>query len=131
VPGRTIEGGVGADRRAGDYRLAASMLVTHRATDDSPPSRLARVVDPGIDGTEALIVVSADRNFSRDTRRVRALTVYDPGDDSAFVRVIGALNVRDNVWLEGSGGLFVGSPFGAVGQLTGRDFFYVRLKVFF
>jgi hypothetical protein len=89
------------------------------------------VVDPGIDSTEALVVASADRNFSRDTRRVRALAVYDPDDDSAFARVIGAINVRDNVWFEGSGGLFVGSSFGAVGQLTGRDFFYVRLKVFF
>ena len=131
VPGRTIEGGVGADRRAGDYRLAASVLVTHAASDDSPAGRLARVVDPGIDGTEALVVASADRNFSRDTRRVRALAVYDPDDDSAFARVIGAINVRDNVWFEGSGGLFVGSSLGAVGQLTGRDFFYVRLKVFF
>jgi hypothetical protein len=131
IPGRTIEGGVGADRRAGNYRLATSVLVTHTATEDSPAGRLARVIDPEIESTEALIVVSADRNFSRDTRRVTALAVYDPDDDSAFARVTAAVSVRDNVWVEGSGGLFVGSSLGAVGQLTGRDFFYVRLKVFF
>jgi hypothetical protein len=131
IPGRTIEGGVGADRRAGDYRLAASALVTHTATDDSPAGRLARLADPEIDGADALIVGSLDRDFSRDTRRVRAFAVYDPDDGSAFARVIGAISVRDNVWVEGSGGLFVGSSFGAVGRLTGRDFLYARLKVFF
>ena len=131
IPGRTIEGGVGADRRAGDYRFAASVLVTHTATDDSPAGRLARLADPEIDGADALIVGSLDRNFSRDTRRVRAFAVYDPDDGSAFARVIGAISVHDNVWVEGSGGLFVGSSLGAVGRLTGRDFLYARLKVFF
>ena len=131
VPGRTVEGGVGADRRAGDYRLAGSVVVTHTATDDSPAGRFGRFADPEIDGTEALIVGSADRSFARDTRRIRTLFVYDPDDDSAFARVIGAISVRDNVWLEGSGGLFVGSSVGAVGRLAGRDFLYARLKVFF
>ena len=131
VPGRTIEGGVGADRRAGDYRVSATVLVTHTATDDSPAGRLARFADPGIEGTDALMVGSADRSFSRDTRRVRVFAVYDPDDDSVFARVIAAISVRDDVWLEGSGGLFVGSSLDAVGRLTGRDFLYARLKVFF
>jgi hypothetical protein len=131
VPGRTIEGGVGADRRAGDYRVSASVLVTHMVTDDSPAGRLARFADPDLEGTDALIVGSADRSFSRDTRRVQAFAAYDPDDDSAFARVIGAISLRDNVWLEGSGGLFAGSSLGAAGRLTGRDFLYARLKVFF
>ena len=131
VSGRTVEGGVGADRRAGDYRFAGSVLVTHTATDDSPAGRLARLADPAIAGTEALIVGSADRSFARDTRRIQAFVAYDPDDDSAFARLIGAISVRDNVWLEGSGGLFAGSSLGAAGGLAGRDFVYARLKVFF
>jgi hypothetical protein len=131
VPGRTIEGGVGADRRAGDYRVSVNVLVTHTATDDSPAGRLARLADPAIQGTDALVVASAERTFARDTRRVQAFTAYDPDDDSAFARVIAAVSLRDNVWLEGSGGLFVGTSVGPGGRLTGRDFLYARLKVFF
>ena len=110
-----FEAGVGADRRAGDYRVAANVLVTHQDSD----------------GTDALIVGSADRRFAADTRTVRVLGVYDPKDDTGFARVIAAISVRDNVWLEASGGLFAGSAPDTIGRLTRRDFVYARLKVFF
>jgi hypothetical protein len=45
--------------------------------------------------------------------------------------VIGAFSLRDNVWLEGSGGLFTGTSLDVIGRLTRRDFLYARLKVFF
>jgi hypothetical protein len=110
-----VEGGIGADRRAGDYRVAMNVVVTRVEAD----------------GTDVLLVGSADRSFARETRTVRVLGVYDPTDDTGFARVIAAVSLRDNVWLEGSGGLFAGSAFDTIGRLTRRDFVYVRLKVFF
>jgi hypothetical protein len=114
-PGRSIEGGVGVDRRAGDYRVAANVLLSRRP----------------LEGTDASIVGTAERTFVRETRRVTALAVYDPTDDTGFARVIGAVSVRDNVWVEGSAGLFAGASPDTFGRLTRRDFFYVRLKVFY
>ena len=58
--------------------------------------------------------------------------VYDPGDDTRVRRAsIAAVSLRDNVWLEGSAGLFTGSSLDTLGRLTRRDFVYARLKVFF
>jgi hypothetical protein len=45
--------------------------------------------------------------------------------------VIAAISVRDNVWLEGSGGVFTGTSTDVIGRLSRRDFLYGRLKVFF
>jgi hypothetical protein len=115
VSGRSVEGGVGLDRRANDYRIAANVLVTHRP----------------FEGTDLSLVGSTERTFVRDTRRLTAFGVYDPGDSTGFVRVIGAVSPRDNVWIEGSGGLFAGSSLDTFGRLTRRDFLYARLKVFF
>jgi hypothetical protein len=41
------------------------------------------------------------------------------------------VSLRDNLWLEGSGGLFAGSSLDTIGRLTHRDFAYARLRVFF
>ena len=110
-----IEGGIGVDRRAGDYRVAGNVLVTDRP----------------LEGTDVLVVGSADRNFARETRRVRVFGVYDPTDDTLFARVIAAISLRDNVWVEGSAGLFAGESVDTFGRLTRRDFLYARLQVFF
>jgi hypothetical protein len=110
-----VEAGVGADRRAGDYRIAANVLVTTGQAQ----------------GTDVLLVSSAERSFARETRRIRAFAVYDPTDDTAFARLIAAVSVRDNVWVEGSAGVFAGSSLDTIGLLTRRDFLYARLKVFF
>ena len=48
-----------------------------------------------------------------------------------FSRLIAAVSARDNVWIEGSAGLFAGSALDTIGRLTRRDFAYLRLKVFF
>jgi hypothetical protein len=114
VDGRSVDGGIGADRRAGDYRVAGNVLWSWRSTD----------------GSDVSLVLSADRSFARETRTVRVFGVYDPGDGTAFGRVIAAMSLRDNVWLEGSGGLFTGSAPDTLGQLTRRDFVYARLKIF-
>jgi hypothetical protein len=118
-----VEGGVGLDRRAGAYRVSGNVIVSAAEAD-----------------TDTSLVGSIDRSFARETRQVRAFAVYNPGDDSAFARLILSLTVRDNVTLEASAGVFTGGgataadgsgATGAIGLLASRDFVYARLKVFF
>jgi len=120
VSPRSFEGGIGADRRAGSYRVALNAVVS-RADD-----------------TDVSLVGYAERSFARETRSARLLAVYDPSDDTAFVRGIGSWSVRDNVSVEASAGWFTGqTAAGAQGGidvlalLSRRDFLYLRLKVHF
>jgi hypothetical protein len=57
--------------------------------------------------------------------------VYDAGYATAFGRIIAVISIRDNVWLEGSSGVFTGTSADVLGRLSQRDFLYGRLKVFF
>ena len=131
VPGRSINGGIGIDRRAGDYRIAANVLWSRSDVDESDPAAQSFARDEEVERTDVSLVLAADRSFARETRTLRLFAVYDPAESTAFMRVIGAVSVRDNVWLEGSGGVFTGSSLDVIGRLTRRDFFYARLKVFF
>ena len=117
VPGRSIEAGIGGDRRAGDYRIAANVLWSWRSVDESEH--------------DLSLVVAADRSFGRETRTLRVFAVYDPADATTFGRIVAAVSVRENVWVEGSAGLFTGSSSDILGRLTRRDFVYTRLKVYF
>jgi hypothetical protein len=110
-----FDGGAGIDRRAGDYRIAADILVSHE----------------DVEGTRTTVVAAADRSFARETRNVRLFAVYDPTEDTAFLRAISAASLRDNVWIEGSAGIFAGSSASTLGRLTHHDFLYARLKVYF
>jgi hypothetical protein len=83
-----------------------------------------------LDGSDASIVIAADRSFAHETRTLRLFAVYDPADATTFARIIAAISLRDNVWIEGSGGLFAGSSADTLGRLTRRDFVYARLKIF-
>ena len=112
--GRSYEGGLGVDRRAGNYRVASNVLVARDAGD-----------------TDVTLVAAVDRNFARETRTLRVFGVYAASDQTGFVRAIGAISVREDVWIEGSAGIFAGTSAELLGQLTDRDFLYVRLKVFF
>ena len=109
-----LEGGIGVDRRAGDYRIAGNVLIAH-----------------ALEETDVTLIGAADRSFARETRTVRVFAAYDPADDTAFVRGIAAASLRDNVWIEGSAGIFAGSAMDMLGRLTEHDFLYARLKVFF
>jgi hypothetical protein len=131
VSGKSVEGGIGVDRRAGDYRLAANVLWSWWGTDPTDTYAPLPAGDAELDRTDFSVVVAADRSFARETRTLRVFAVYDPADATAFVRVIGAVSLRDNLWLEGSGGLFAGEAPDTIGRLTRRDFLYARLKVFF
>jgi hypothetical protein len=114
VEGRSREAGIGVDRRAGDYRIAGNVLWSWNS----------------VDGSDYLVVAAADRSFARETRTLRVFAAYDPSDETLFGRVIAAISLRDNVWIEGSGGVFTGSSADTLGRLTRRDFAYARLKIY-
>lgn len=121
VDGRSFEAGLGADRRAGDYRVSVNAVVSGREA----------ISGAAIDETDTLLVLSLDRSFARETRHLRTFAVYNPGEDSAFARVVASFNLRDSVTLEASGGWFGGTGADVLGRLATRDFLYARLKVFF
>jgi hypothetical protein len=125
VPGRTLDAGVGVDRKAGSYRIAANVTVTRRSATDATgdASTLQR--------SDALIVGAVDRSFARETRTLRLLAAYSPDNDSAFVRGIGSIGLRDNVWLELSAGWLTGDGLDMLSRLSRRDFVYVRVKAHF
>jgi hypothetical protein len=131
VPGHSVSAGIGVDRKAGDYRLAADALWSRARVDEDDPDAAAFVGDEEVERTDISLVFAADRSFARETRTLRVFGVYDPADATLFTRVIGAVSIRDNCWIEGSAGLFAGDSFDVIGRLTRRDFAYARLKVFF
>jgi hypothetical protein len=131
VPGRSFDGGVGVDRKAGAYRVAVNVMASRRTPDTSDPAGPPFAGDGEVERTDVSLVGAVDRSFVNETRTMRVFTVYDPVDRTVFARVIGAVTLRDNVWLEASGGLFAGSSLDTLGRLTNRDFVYGRLKVYF
>jgi hypothetical protein len=128
VRGKSIDAGVGLDRRAGAYRIGANVLWAWRSADETTELVDA---DEMLRGSDLTFVVAADRSFARETRTLRVFAVYDPVDATMFGRLIASVSLRDNVWLEGSGGVFTGSSADVLGRLSKRDFVYARFKVFF
>jgi hypothetical protein len=120
---RSLEAGFGIDRRAGDYRFAGNLILSHTWPEGGD--------GPEFDRSEVTLVGVADRSFARETRKGRAVALYDPAARTLFARSTLEWNVRDNWWVEGAGGLFVGESEGLVGQLATRDFVFLRLKVFY
>lgn len=123
IPGRSLDLGAGVDRRAGDYRLSLTALMTARMPADG------RVPSTTVDRRDLQLVAAADRSFARDTRRLRVFAVHNPGDDSAFVRAVGSWSVRDGWWLEGSAGWFNGNGADTLSRLSARDFVSLSFTV--
>ena len=105
VEGSSIDAGVGVDRKAGDYRVSATVLA-HRESYDEPIARGGRRCSERAHGRLADPV-------GRSQLRARAL----PGPDLrrlqrdrelGFLRGIATAKLRDNVALEGSAGWFAG-----------------------
>ena len=120
---RSVEGGVGVDRRAGGYRVSATLLGAARRLRDGAAG--------AIDRHDLQIVTSVDRSFARETRRLRLFGVYNPGDRSAFVRGVGGVSVRDGWWIEASAGWLTGDGADTLSRLADRDFVYLRARVYF
>jgi len=121
VDGRSFDAGIGVDRRAGDYRFFASTLV-HREWASE---------EPAVERTDVTLVGSIERRFSRDRYLARTFAVVNPADASAFVRGLFAWSLRDNVSLDVSAGLFLGTGDDTLARFNGRDFAFSRLTVFF
>jgi hypothetical protein len=130
VKARSLEAGAGLDRKAGVYRVSGNVVFTRRLPLALPASE-AFFASARIDRTDLTLVGVVDRSFARETRSLRALAVYNPGDDSAFARVIGTMSLRDDVSLEASAGVFAGRGTDVLARFADRDFLYLRLKVFF
>ena len=122
LTGHSFDAGAAVDRKAGDYRISGQVLVHAERYD--------RAFDvPG--RTDVSLIVSADRTFAREKYQGRLFGVYNPHNDSGFVRGIAGATLRDNVALEGSLGWFAGSGADAISRFADSDFVYLRLKYFF
>jgi predicted RND superfamily exporter protein len=119
--GSSVDAGVGVDRRAGNYRISATVLFHHEAF--GAPIRLTR--------SSLSWVLSADRRFSRERYALRCFGVANTSEGSGFARVIATGELGDNLALEGSIGWFVGEGRDLIGRFADSDFIYVRLKHYF
>ena len=127
VKGKSIDAGIGVDRKAGAYRVSATALFHREAYADAIQS--AAGFDRG--RSDMSLIVSGDRTFARERHRIRTFGVYNPNESSGFLRAIAMTKVRDNVALEASGGWFAGDGRDLIGRFRDSDFLYARLKYYF
>jgi len=127
VEGKSLEAGLGVDRRAGGYRLSGTVLL-HRESSDAP-IQTGSGTESG--RTDVSLILSGDRSFARDRYQTRMFGVVNPSEGSAFLRGISTARLRDNVALEASAGWFIGDGRDAIGRFAESDFAYVRVKYFF
>lgn len=119
--GKAVDAGVGVDRSAGNYHLFGS-LVWHREWSSVSSSYTRDHLN---------VIASVDRRFSRERYLARVFGVANPEDRSGFVRGLVAWSARDNLMLEGSGGVFIGQGTDTVGRFTDRDFVSLRVRYHF
>jgi hypothetical protein len=121
VRGRVVEAGIGVDRDVRGTRVFASVLL-HREWS---------IGSDDIDTTDVDLVGSLERAFDRDRVRVRGFAVVNPADRFAFVRVVAARSLRDNLTGEASAGVFAGPRAvtrQALARFDGREFILLRLR---
>jgi uncharacterized protein len=123
VSGQSFDAGAGVDRKAGDYQVTATLLFHHEEPDE-PPLATSEARN------DVSFIFSADRTFSGERYRMRAFTVYNPSEGSAFLRVIGMATLRDDFAVEASGGWFPGEGRDTIGRFSASDFLYARLKYY-
>ena len=119
VPGQALSAGIGADRKAGAYRVAANAVLNRRAPDGQAVTH------------DMTVVGIVERNFARETRVLRAVGVMSPDEGSGFARLSASFNLRDGLWLDALAGMFWGSGTDALSRLGSRDLVSLRLKVFY
>jgi hypothetical protein len=126
VDGRSLRAGIGADRKAGAYRLSGTLLIEHRDADAGPALGITGDTD-----TNVSVVVGGERGFARDTRKVRVFGAWNAADASGFARTIGSWSLRDNLSLEGSVGWFFGQGDDTISRFADRDFVTISLRTYF
>jgi hypothetical protein len=117
--GQTVSAGLGLDRKAGDYRVAGNIIVARRM----PAGQVGE--------SDVSLVAVLDRSFARETRTLRVFGAVSPDEGSGFSRAILSLNLRDNLWFDGSAGVFWGAQSDVFSRLATRDFLSLRLRVFY
>ena len=132
--GQALEGGVSVDRTAGESLFGGSVLVRRESANRAVGPALA--LEPGLQSgkvanTDVTLVGFVERRFARQTRFVRSFAAYNASDAHIFVRTIGGISLRSNLWLEGAVGLFLGSGDDVIGRFGDRHFVYSWLKVYF
>ena len=123
IDGRSLDAGLGVDRKTGAYRVSGTILM-HRES-------YAASIDGKRGRADLSLIVSADRAFSRERYQFRAFTVYDAHERSAFLRGIATAKIRDAVAVEGSIGWFAGEGQDLIGRFSDRDFAYLKVKYYF
>jgi hypothetical protein len=127
--GHAIEAGGSVERKAGDYRINLAVLMERHV---GAAANAAANADAGaFTETDVSFVMGAQRSFARDTRRVLLFGLWNVADASGFLRSIGSWSLRDNLWLEGSVGWFLGEGTDTLSRFATRDFAYVKLKAYF
>jgi len=118
VTGRSIDAGVGVDRRVGGWRAFGSTVV-HREWSDE---------DPAVSRTDVSVVGSIERPFRGDRYVARGFAVVNPADAAAFLRGVFTWKIRDTVTFDCSAGVFLGSSDDAIGRFSHRDFVLTRAR---
>jgi predicted RND superfamily exporter protein len=126
VTGKSVDAGIGVDRRAGAYRVSGTLLVRREA-----PGEALDLTGSSPDRTDLSLLLSAERAFRRERYQIRLFNVYTPTEGSAFGRAIASARLNDDLAVEISGGLFAGEGKDLVGRFADSDFAYVRLKYYF
>jgi uncharacterized protein len=123
VSGSSLDAGAGVDRKAGNYRISATVLL-HRERYDAP-------IGADEQRSDLSVILSADRSFLRERYQVRAFGVANASEGSGFTRGIATAKLRDNLDVEGSVGWFIGRGPDLIGRFADSDFGYLRLKYYF
>lgn len=126
--GHAIEAGGSIERKAGDYRINLAVLLERQVADGGSHAANASAA---FAETDVSLVMGAQRSFARDTRRVLLFGLWNMADASGFLRSIGSWSLRDNLWLEGSVGWFLGEGTDTLSRFAARDFACVKLKAYF
>ena len=129
--GHAIEAGGSVERKAGDYRINLAVLMERQVADAGYAANAADADADAFTQTDVSFVMGAQRSFARDTRRVLLFGLWNVADASGFLRSIGSWSLRDNLWLEGSAGWFLGEGTDTLSRFATRDFAYVKLKAYF
>ena len=119
LSGQSVEGGIGADRKAGDFRVSGTVLLRRRFVDDHSATDL--------DEHDVNLIASLDRSFARQTRTLQVFGVYDPTESTSFLRGIFTVALTDRLSIEASGGMFSGSGPDTLGRFAERDFVLVKV----
>lgn len=122
VEGNSFQVGIGADRTFyDDYVLNGDLVYQRRRADgdfmESPE--------------ELNLVAGLERSFRYDLDKIRFFAVYNPLDQTVFLRGGGRHNLFYNFWIELSAGVFLGSGNDLIGRFEAADFIFLRGKYYF